>query len=225
MPSVAKNQLRFRLKTRAVAYKGGQCSHCSYRKTEVALCFHHRESSEKEFTISHGTAVWERVQEELDKCDLLCLNCHAEEHDQLPGHRGVQPIPSGAADRVCTQCRTVYPTAYFYVMAGRTATECKTCFRERVNRRCDLRRDTLIAEAGGGCRVCGYKRSVSALTFHHREPAAKSFTVSMKWGSPLEVLRAEAQKCDLLCLNCHAEEHERLRLLVGPSGIAPASPG
>ena len=219
MPSAAKNLLRFRLKTRAVAYKGGSCLACGYSRTEVALCFHHRDPAEKEFGVGGVTTSWARVQVEVDKCDLLCLNCHAEEHDRIPAVRGPSLPPTTApGTKPCTVCRLNLPLTEYYTAAERTYSECKSCFKQRVNGRCDLRRDTLIAEAGGGCQTCGYRRSVCALTFHHRDPSTKSFGISAKWGSPLEVLRAEAQKCDLLCLNCHAEEHERLRLLGGTRG-------
>lgn len=48
------------------------------------LVFHHRDPSKKEFSISSPNFhKWEDVIKELEKCDLLCSNCHAEEHDRL----------------------------------------------------------------------------------------------------------------------------------------------
>lgn len=50
------------------------------------LSFHHRDPSEKKFIISgNHCRKWEIVREELDKCDLLCANCHMELHDELQG--------------------------------------------------------------------------------------------------------------------------------------------
>jgi hypothetical protein len=64
----------------------------------------------------------------------------------------------------------------------------------------------LVAEAGGGCTRCGYDRCVSALQFHHRDPAQKAFQLgSGGLTRSLERLRKEAGKCVLLCANCHAE--------------------
>ena len=67
----------------------------------------------------------------------------------------------------------------------------------------------MVDEAGGRCEICGYKRSLRALSFHHVEPAQKEFSVSQGLHSrAMEELRAEARKCLLLCMNCHFEYHE-----------------
>lgn len=67
-------------------------------------------------------------------------------------------------------------------------------------------KELLIAEAGGRCRICGYDRYPCALEFHHLDPTEKRMTVSAKGiAYALETLRLEAEKCVLLCANCHAE--------------------
>ncbi len=64
----------------------------------------------------------------------------------------------------------------------------------------------LVQEAGGACRICGYQSNMRALHFHHVEPGEKRLELNAKGISlSLETLRAEAQKCVLLCSNCHAE--------------------
>lgn len=78
-----KNQ---EIKRSAVEYKGGSCEGCGYDKCLRALHFHHRVPSKKEFAISSSTdstADWETIRRELDKCALLCANCHAEVHAGL----------------------------------------------------------------------------------------------------------------------------------------------
>ena len=73
---------RRRTKEKAVFYKGGKCQQCEYDKCIAALEFHHRDPAAKEFRLSSGkTRNWDKVQKELDKCDLLCANCHREVHD------------------------------------------------------------------------------------------------------------------------------------------------
>lgn len=63
-----------------------------------------------------------------------------------------------------------------------------------------------MAEAGGGCAVCGYDRYIGALHFHHVEPAEKRFQLSERGLTrSLTILRKEAANCVLLCANCHAE--------------------
>jgi hypothetical protein len=47
---------------------------------------------------------------------------------------------------------------------------------------------------------------MAALQFHHLDPATKHFSLGRKGvARSLEKARAEAQKCLLLCANCHAE--------------------
>lgn len=68
-------------KIEAITYKGGACSKCGYSKYYGALHFHHRDPSTKEASWNKIRLwPWDKVLTELDKCDLLCANCHAEEH-------------------------------------------------------------------------------------------------------------------------------------------------
>ncbi len=76
-----------RFKELCIAYKGGACEHCGYSRYHGALEFHHRDLNEKDFTIAHArlTKFSDKVKLELDKCVLLCSNCHREEHARLKG--------------------------------------------------------------------------------------------------------------------------------------------
>lgn len=69
-------------KTLALQYKGGKCSLCGYNKCIKALEFHHLDPTKKEISLS---ASWgnnfEKIKLELDKCVLLCANCHREVHN------------------------------------------------------------------------------------------------------------------------------------------------
>jgi transposase len=83
---------------------------------------------------------------------------------------------------------------------------CKRCRAEAVVRRRRKVKEILVSEWGGRCAVCGYDSYSGALQFHHLNPADKSFGLSMRGlGRSIADLRAEAQKCVLLCSNCHAE--------------------
>lgn len=43
--------------------------------------FHHIDPREKDFTISKRMTTFEAIRKELDKCALVCANCHREIHD------------------------------------------------------------------------------------------------------------------------------------------------
>jgi cytochrome c553 len=43
------------------------------------------------------------------------------------------------------------------------------------------------------------------LHFHHVDPAEKSFPMTMARGKSIASYRAEAEKCVLVCANCHGE--------------------
>lgn len=77
--SCSTNFRRFRIKQRMINYKGGKCSICNYSKCMGALEFHHLEPTKKEFDFGGAHCrKWSSLQEELDKCILVCSNCHRE---------------------------------------------------------------------------------------------------------------------------------------------------
>lgn len=64
--------------------KGGCCEICGYRKNTAALSFHHLIPADKSFAIdlrrcSNGS--WQKLLQEVAKCQLLCMNCHTELHN------------------------------------------------------------------------------------------------------------------------------------------------
>lgn len=81
--SEAVQRRRDKIKLQAVEYKGGKCEKCGYNKCVGALEFHHLDTNEKDFGISARgyTRSWEKVKAELDKCILVCANCHREIHN------------------------------------------------------------------------------------------------------------------------------------------------
>lgn len=76
---------RKKLKTQAVQYKGGKCEKCGYDKYQEVLEFHHLDPQKKEFSIGHNGSClsWEKIKLELDKCIIVCANCHREIHVEL----------------------------------------------------------------------------------------------------------------------------------------------
>lgn len=54
------------------------CLHCGYKDHAVALDFDHLDPSDKNFNISQyfATASIEKLIKEINKCQILCANCH-----------------------------------------------------------------------------------------------------------------------------------------------------
>jgi predicted HNH restriction endonuclease len=79
--AVAKR--RKKIREMAIEYKGGKCDICGYSKCHDALDFHHLDSNQKDFGLSQAglTRSWLRTKNELDKCIMLCANCHRELHN------------------------------------------------------------------------------------------------------------------------------------------------
>lgn len=74
------------LQTKAITHAGGRCRICGYNRCGEALHFHHIDPTTKSFAISMAcakTRSWKTVRDEVEKCVLLCGNCHAEVHAGL----------------------------------------------------------------------------------------------------------------------------------------------
>jgi transposase-like protein len=102
---------------------------------------------------------------------------------RCPKHGLVPHVPRADGNFRCTRCRSEH-------VSDR---------RRRVKR-------LLVDEAGGACILCGYDRCLAALQFHHVDPAEKRFALSHGGVTrSIDDAREEAQRCALLCANCHAE--------------------
>jgi len=84
-----QNRNRFARRTKYKMLLGGKCNICGYNKCMDALHFHHKDPSQKKFTIS--TAIFgsgpkhfneQQIMDEVQKCTLLCANCHFEIHSE-----------------------------------------------------------------------------------------------------------------------------------------------
>lgn len=71
-------------------YSGGSCLKCGYNKCPASLTFHHRDPHKKEFwigglseRINSISDLNDIIKKEIDKCDLLCANCHVLEHSDI----------------------------------------------------------------------------------------------------------------------------------------------
>lgn len=103
--------------------------------------------------------------------------------------------PNGGTRKYCFDCSPSYPK-------GGSRAKTITALRQAMKKEA-------IKRFGGKCQCCGYDKSVRALEFHHINAQEKDFGLGASgichsW----EEFWAEAQKCELLCSNCHAERHD-----------------
>lgn len=83
-------------KLKLVEMKGGKCKCCGFDKHYSALDFHHLDPSQKEFNLSVTNNGWNKLLKEVDKCVLLCSNCHRMIH------AGVINLPDDSASEETT---------------------------------------------------------------------------------------------------------------------------
>lgn len=125
-----------KLKLDAVAYKGGKCERCGYDKCNGAMTFHHTDPSIKDADWNRMRKwSWEKIKAELDKCEMLCANCHHEEHyDQLAIDEAVAWLETKSSGRLigqirnCPKCNQQFSGSTVYCSA-----ECFAKSRTKIN--------------------------------------------------------------------------------------------
>ena len=95
-----------------------------------------------------------------------------------------------------------------FILEKRGAYRCTKCRSDRVSKRRRKVKEILVEYKGGECELCGYKKCIAALEFHHRDPSQKDFGIGSN-GNTLKLnrMKQEVDKCILVCSNCHKEIH------------------
>jgi hypothetical protein len=155
---------------------------------------------ERGFTLAQMASALDRsvstIRHWLQKYDLRVVRSHGNTA------LATQARAEGRK-RFLGHCRRHGDADFLVFSSGRH--RCSKCNSEGVARRRRKTKETLVAEAGGRCALCGFDLHPSALQFHHLDPAEKEFAISRKGVTiAIERSRAEARKCQLLCANCHA---------------------
>jgi transposase len=132
----------------------------------------------------------------LKRLDLETQTVRRRKEDKQARANGIRGV-----QRICPKHgRTIFvsrPEGGF--RCGRCRVAAVGKWRRRVKER-------LVQRAGGECEICGYSRYYGALQFHHIDPGSKEFSISRNGTTrSFDEVCAEADKCVLLCANCHAE--------------------
>lgn len=128
-------------------------------------------------------------------------------------------------ERACTKCNVVQPIENFpwkNQLLGKRHAVCKTCTAVRSKRLYNEDRESQIERVRVNnrryreqartfvlayllthpCSGCGEK-DPRVLEFHHEGEKENEVSRLMGRGASLEVLKAEMDKCRVLCANCH----------------------
>lgn len=201
-----------------VQYKGGKCVECGYDKCEGALHFHHVNPAEKDFTLSTvrpgPNFNMADMYKEADKCVLLCANCHFKKHKINDVVGLVMKLPPINTKRSQTkQCKVCDAE---FVTSDSKREYCYNCAPYGLNVTDAMRtkkralKNELLKYKGCTCVKCGHDDK-DVLQLHHRDPSQKEFTFSSinlnDTNFSMDKMREEADKCDVLCANCHCEVH------------------
>ena len=97
---------------------------------------------------------------------------------------------------------------------------CRKCYNaihvERMTLRRKIWKDWLVQNANMVCERCGYNEFLSAIDFHHIDPATKDFAIG-NWTNGRfafnkknqKLVLQEIKKCKILCANCHRGLHSK----------------
>lgn len=158
------------------------CADCHGAFPPYVMDFDHRDADRKEFWILQraGSVSRDRLLAELAKCDVVCANCH----------------------RARTNARALEGRR-LRIESGRVPTTESRLRRDQT---------TLLRQLRDvPCGECQRRFPFFAMDFDHRDPTEKLFEVTRMLGRvDTEKLLEEANKCDIVCANCHRKRtHER----------------
>lgn len=176
-----------RQRLRAWLYIHKESLGCTRCGTDDAACldFHHVEDKHRALNelVTHGASAV-TIYDELQRCEILCANCHRKEHLDSRDPR--------VSDRV-----------YSDVQAGRLAPDDCPLSKERY-----LRIWTTLHKRDQGCQRCP-AADPRCLQFHHPPDAEKVGGVGamISDSRPVEVVKSEIGTCTVICANCHRQEH------------------
>ena len=87
---MSTTKLRTAKKEQAIEYLGGKCWKCDGIFERECYDFHHIVPATKKYDWNKmQRRKWSDIKEELDKCVLLCSNCHRLAHKEMLQHANI----------------------------------------------------------------------------------------------------------------------------------------
>jgi hypothetical protein len=157
--------------------RGIPCADCDRVFEPCVMDFDHRPGEEKLLAVSQAAKTGikrQRVLDEIEKCDLVCCNCH-----RIRGQK---------------RRRAVEKAWWELPENGNAARQ----------RRANQKRVALLASIKDvPCADCDERFPPECMDFDHRPDEVKKFTVGPGRRVGIDRLMAEIAKCDIVCSNCH----------------------
>lgn len=109
--------------------------------------------------------------------------------------------------KTCVKCDQEKLESEFYLKRGKPNSWCKKCHNSytaiRVSEWRKRTKQRLLDHFGGKCNDCESSYPPFMMDFDHRDSDKKEFSISQSSVAKWETLLSEAEKCDLVCANCH----------------------
>jgi len=166
------------------------CDDCREMFPPHMMDFDHRDPSKKLFTLAGGHALLmsrDKLILEVEKCDVVCANCHA--------------LRTYAA--LMERRRRSTPDEWTPGTSPHIA-------RKRAHWRASAKMLDLLKDVP--CVDCGRRFPPCVMQFDHRDPATKKFVISRSRTRSHAALLAEVAKCDIVCTNCHRDRTFKRRI-------------
>lgn len=133
----------------------------------------------------------------------FCLEC-----SPFMSHNTKANLNESPNFKTCTECNQTKSKSEFYTNKDKIhGSKCKECFNKLSIQRQQDNKIRMVEYGGGKCIICGYNDTNGALSFHHVNPIEKEYDifriVTRSWNN----IKAELDKCVLLCVRCHHELH------------------
>lgn len=214
------------------AVKDRPCSSCGTHYPPYVLDYHHTGGKSANVSSLYEKSR-DRLAREIEKCVLLCANCHRDETQResrgehvFKNRRTAPPIvdralTQGCPTKTCRRCgQDKHEDDFSVLRSGARHTYCRKCLRE-YNSKFSSGRKRATSEYlqevkdNKPCKDCGRAFRYWVLDFDHVGEKTAGF--GKLRGASLEAMKAEVQACDLVCANCHRERTHRLRASLPPA--------
>ncbi len=159
------------------------CADCGTMFSPHMMDFDHRDPSRKLFAITGGHAPLmsrQKLIAEIEKCDIVCANCHALRTYACLMDRRRRSTPEEWA-----------PGKSPHIAQNRARWRANAVMLNEI-------RDV-------PCLDCGRRFPPCVMQFDHRDPSTKKYEVTRIIARARPVILAEVAKCDIVCTNCHRD--------------------